>query len=198
VSDLLTLTVLTPVVAGRARYAGVNAISDHGAYHGKKSAEYLELFRAVREAARAEMERVGWVTWPHPCEVQVVRYHRTARMSDCGNLGKAEMDAMAPSTPNQEARDKCAHFPGVYLNDSLVRPYHASVEYDPDGPDRVVIIVRRRYPDIAAVVVPRKHRAVVPKVPRARQPQVASPSARAPKSERMALLGNSASTNDQT
>jgi hypothetical protein len=179
VSDLLTLTVLTPVVAGRARYAGVNAISDHGAYHGRKSSEYLELFRAVREAARAEMERVGWVTWPHPCEVQVVRYHRTARMSDSGNIGKAEMDALAPSTPNQEARDKCAPFPGVYENDSLVRPYHASVEYDPDGPDRVVIIVRRRYPDVAAVVVPRKRRVVVPERPAA---------AIAPKAQRMALL----------
>ncbi len=170
--DALVLCVRTPLFIGedgvqRERYASVNAVSDHGATHGKKSPAYLALFRAVREAARAEMARTGWTTWPHGCEGTIVRYHRTRRMSDSPNIGKAECDSLCPSTPHEERRDRCAPFPGVYLDDKQVHPWHTDVEYDPTGPDRVFIVVRRRFPE--AVDVAPRHR-VKPRTTAAARP----------------------------
>jgi hypothetical protein len=161
VSDVLTITV--PI---EGTYAGVNDVANGWGAKAKSTA-YLTLFRATREAARAEMERVGWETARYACAVEVIRYHRTRQMNDATNLGKCEADAMAPSTPKQEARDKCVPFAGVYANDRLARPYGADVEYDAEGIDRVVIIVRRRFPDVLAVAAakPRTARAARPTPP---------------------------------
>jgi hypothetical protein len=152
--DALRIVVEVPTYEGRdgvyrERYASTNSISDHGQYHGAKSEEYLDLFRRVREAARAEIAATGWSTWPYDCEVSVTRYHRTLRRPDSSNLGKVEVDALAPSVPHEERRDRCEPFLGVYMNDRQARPYHATTEYDPEGPDRVLIVVRRRYMDPA-------------------------------------------------
>lgn len=169
-ADVLVLTVTID-----GAYASANAVSDHGATRGKKSPAYLELFRSVREAARAAMAATGWETAHDPCEVQVVRYHATRRLADAPNLGKVECDALEPSTPHEEERDKCDPFPGVFANDDLVRPYSADVEYDPAGPDRVVVIIRRRFPDVlvADAPAPRRSRRPAP-TPAATEPPSAS------------------------
>jgi len=168
--DLLRIVVPTPIFetkkgALRERYASANAVSDHGRFGGRKSEEYLALFRAVREAARAEMIATAWATWEHDCEVLVVRYHRTLVASDATNLGKVECDALEPSTPLEDRRDGSAPFPGIFLNDRQVRPYSSDTEYDPEGPDRVLITVRRRYPNaiaLAAVQPKRRRKADAP------------------------------------
>jgi hypothetical protein len=89
-------------------------------------------------------------------------------MSDAGNLAKCELDSLRPSTAHEEKRDRCAPFAGVYLDDDQVRPYRSDVEYDPRGIDRIVIVVRRRYPDIDVapapakkIVKPKAHAAIV-------------------------------------
>ena len=157
---------------GRAKYAGVNAIRDAGAYGGRKSAAYLDLFRAVREAARAEMARTGWETWHGTVQFQVVRYHRTRRLVDAPNMGVVEANALRPSTPEEERRDRCDPFPGVYRDDVPARPHSADCAYDPDGTDRVLIICRRRYPDVLPVHAP------PPRPPKATPPAVPRPAAR--------------------
>jgi hypothetical protein len=153
VSDVLVISV--PVDGA---YAGVNDVAA-GWGAAKKSPAYLSLFRDVREAARAEMTRTGWETATYACAVEVVRYYRTLRIGDADGLAKVPIDALSPSTPHQEARDRSAPFAGVWVNDRLARPLRADVEYDPDGEDRLVIVVRRRFPDpLAAEKRPRSAR----------------------------------------
>ena len=137
--DVLWLTI--PL---RGAYASFNALDK---MDRRKSPAYLDLFRDTREAARAEMARIGWTTATFRCEVSVIRYCADRGQKDASNVGKAELDALSPSTAQQHVRDRCATFPGVWRNDSLARPYHADIEYDPAGPDRIVIIIRRRFPD---------------------------------------------------
>ena len=195
--DLLRIVVLTPTFAAsngveRERYASANAISDHGRYGGAKSEEYLALFRAVREAARAEMAAIGWTTWAHGCDATVVRYHRTLVVTDAPNLGKIELDALEPSNAHEDRRDGAAPFAGVFENDRQIRGYHATTEYDPEGPDRVLITVRRRYPDAIGATSTQRPK----KAPRARavaQPRSTPPDSleRAPQArgdERLPVL----------
>jgi hypothetical protein len=138
--DTLTLTVFVD-----GAYASMNAIDR---MDRRKSPAYLDLFRSVREAARLEVERIGWTPAEHFVQAQVVRYVTNLRgfNADAGNIGKCELDALAPSTPAQEQRDRCAPFAGVWTNDRLARPWSADIEFDPAGPDRVVILLRRRFP----------------------------------------------------
>lgn len=143
--DLLTISVAIPTT-----YPTVNHLGRDGMRFGRKSPAYLEVFRAVREAAREEMERVGWTTATSFCEAWIWRYIPDGRVFDVANAGKVELDALAPSTEQQEKRDRCDPFPGVFANDRLVRPWHADVEIDAAGRDRIVIMVRRRHVPIVA------------------------------------------------
>lgn len=40
---------------------------------------------------------------------------------------------------------------GVIANDSLIRPIVKDIQYDPDGVDRIVIVLQRLYPRLADV-----------------------------------------------
>jgi hypothetical protein len=142
-NDVLVVTV---PIAGA--YASMNSLDR---IDRRKSPAYLDLFRDTRELTRRAIEEQGWSTREYFVETQVVRYTRDLRAfnGDAGNIGKAELDALSPSTAQQERRDGCKPFAGVWVNDRLARPYRADIEYDPDGIERVVIIMRRRFPDPA-------------------------------------------------
>lgn len=137
--DVLVITV--PIVGA---YASTN---DVGKIDRRKSPAYKDLFRNTREIARAEMARVGWLPATFNCDVSIVRYTPTLQRRDASNLGKAELDALSPSTAQQILRDRCEPFAGVWTNDELARPFHADVQYDPNGEDRIVVVIRRRFPD---------------------------------------------------
>lgn len=139
--DVLVLTV--PI---NGAYASMNSLDR---IDRRKSPAYLDLFRDTREIARVEMERAGWTTREYYVATEVIRYTRDMRAfnGDASNLGKCELDSVSPSTPKQEARDRCHSFAGVWTNDRFARPYSATIEYDPEGEERVVVILRRRFPD---------------------------------------------------
>lgn len=147
-SDILVIRVATPT-----RYANANHLTNGGFQGARKSPEYIELFRSVREAARVAIDEASWVTATFPCDAQVVRYSPKMRPGDPANLGKAELDALQPSTAIEERRDKCAPFRGVWANDSIAKPFHAMIEYDPAGEDRIYIVVRRRFPEYGVAMV---------------------------------------------
>lgn len=138
-----TITIVVPVVGP---YASTNDVAS-GFGGAKKSSAYLELFRGCRRAAQREVERVGWTPASYRCKVEIVRYTRSRGMKDAGNVGKVELDALSPSTPKQSERDNAPPFAGLWTNDQLARPFTADIEYDPEGMERVVIHVRRRFPD---------------------------------------------------
>jgi hypothetical protein len=120
------------------RYPSVNGMWAQGVRRGRKTPEYHYLFGAVRDAARVEMERVGWVTAVGRVEVHLRRYMVTLLGADPSNLAKCELDAMAPARAGEDP------FPGVYANDRLVRPF-PDIVYDPapDAVDRIAIAVFR-------------------------------------------------------
>jgi hypothetical protein len=144
VPDVLTFTV--PLPSGT--YPSVNHTGGNAARQGKKTPEYHDLFKAVRDIAAIEMERIGWQVAANYCDVTIVRVRADCRLSDASNLSKCEFDAMQPSRPPRYKGDLRAYrhpFPGVFTNDALVVP-HPKVEFDAEGPDRLVIIVRRVFP----------------------------------------------------
>ncbi len=133
VSDVLSLSVPLPTTA----YPSVNSLGGDGFRGGKKTVAYHALFDAVKAAAEAEMARTGWETADFLVDATLVLVTRSARIRDASNCGKCEMDALTAA--------------GVWLDDALARPWRTDCENDPSGPDRVVIVVRRRYP----IIVPR-------------------------------------------
>lgn len=133
--DVIVITAPVP-----GAYPSVNATGRDGFRGGRKTPEYLALFDAVREAAGREMERVGWICAEYLCATTVTFYHTDKRQRDCSNLAKCELDALTTAR--------------VWLDDSLARPVTLETEYDPKGPARVVIIVRRKFPTHIAQVSP--------------------------------------------
>ena len=126
-SDVLVVVALVP-----GAYPTVNHLGKDGQRGGRKSVEYHDLGKAVKDAAEAEIARVGWVTSTYPCAVSFTLYHRTGIFPDVDNIPKCPNDFLAVA--------------GVFTTDKLARPVVVDVEYDPDGPARLVIIVRRRFP----------------------------------------------------
>lgn len=146
-ADVLSFQVLTP----RGVYPSVNHLSLGNHRGGKKTPEYHELMLAVREAARAEMERVGWETADYYVDVYWKRYITTRRQFDAMNGMKCELDAMEPYYPTpEEIACGTRPFLGVYANDSLVRPHPdiPQVDLRPGSVDRIAISVFRLFPSI--------------------------------------------------
>jgi hypothetical protein len=127
-SDALIVTAPVP-----GRYPTVNSLGSDGFRGGKKSIEYHDLFTAVKDNAESEMLRTGWTMATYYCAVSATLYRNTKRKIDAGNLLKCEADALTAA--------------GVWADDYLARPNTLDVEYDPNGESRVVIIIRRRFPD---------------------------------------------------
>jgi hypothetical protein len=126
VADILAFTV--PIEGG---YASVNNIGANMHRAGKKSPEYVRLYRAVYDAAKAEMARIGWETASCECFATVVRYMDSNRSADASNNSKCEFDAM------EEA--------GVWANDCLANPPLLWIRRDFQGPHRVAIAVVKLY-----------------------------------------------------
>ena len=146
-SDVLTISV--PLAS---RYPSVNHLGRDGVRAGRKTPEYHALFAAVKEAAEREIVRTGWTT-AHDCvDTSVVLYRTTQRWQDPQNIGKVELDSLTAAK--------------VWADDHLAKPWHTDIEYDPNGPDRVVIILRRRFTISVAkphpiIVEARKNKAKV-------------------------------------
>lgn len=154
VTDVLAFWV--PTFPGNgSRYPSVNGMWASGVRYGKKTPEYADLFAIVRETAHATMQATGWETATDRVEVHIRRYVPDRRRTDAGNLGKCELDAMAPSRPGE--RD----FPGVYEDDRLVRPF-PDVVYDPtpEAMDRIAIAVFRLFTESLAPKKTRPRAAV--------------------------------------
>jgi len=167
-ADVLSFTIPTP-----ARYASVNHLGGDGRRYGRKSAFAIELATLTREAARAEMERAGWITATWYVEVHWRRYicDRT-RSFDPANALKIELDAMQPWEPSDRERaDGVRPFPGVYANDRLVRPLPDLPQFDttPGAIDRIAMVVFRLFPpplEFDAGVAPTPARPATPKARR--------------------------------
>jgi hypothetical protein len=159
-ADVLSFWV--PTFPGNgSKYPSVNGMWASGVRYGKKTPEYADLFRIVRETAHAVMQATGWETATDRVEVHLKRYVPDRRRTDAGNLGKCEMDSMAPWKPGQPGPES---FLGVYEDDRLVRPF-PDVVYDPtpDAMDRIAIAVFRLFTETPAVRNPR------PRVPAAQR-----------------------------
>ena len=128
-SDVLIVSAPVP-----GAYPTVNTMWAGSSRGGKKSLVYTDLFDAVQRAAEAEIDRTGWTTAAYYCAVSLTLYRNTRREIDCANTSKAELDAMTAA--------------GVWVDDKFARPFLADTEYDPSGESRVVIVVRRRFPDM--------------------------------------------------
>lgn len=130
-SDVLVVTV--PIAA---RYPSVNHTGQDGMRTGRKSPEYRELFAAIKESAEIEMAHFGWSKATDLVHTTIVLYRSTKRRQDAGNVAKCELDALTVA--------------GVWEDDSLAKPVVLDIEYDPSGPDRVVIILRKRRTEAVA------------------------------------------------
>lgn len=138
-SDVLSFVVPT-FPGGGTKYPSVNQLGRDDRRGGRKSSEYLDLFRAVRAAAWEAMKATGWETAEDLVELHLKRYIPDLRRADRSNLGKCEADAMEPGRPGDEQPD----FPGVYRNDHLVRPFPDIVrDLRPGAVDRIAIVVIR-------------------------------------------------------
>ena len=138
-SDALSFEVPT-FPGGGSKYPSVNQLGRDDRRGGRKSSEYLDLFRAVRMAAWDAMKATDWETAEDLVEVHLKRYIPDLRRADRSNAFKCELDAMEPGRRGDESPD----FPGVYRNDSLVRPFPDIVrDLRPGAVDRIAIVVIR-------------------------------------------------------
>lgn len=138
-TDVLAFEVPT-FPGGGSKYPSVNGMWASGVRYGKKTPEYHDLFVAVREAAWAEVKRTGWETAADRVEVHLRRYVTNNRARDAANFGKCELDALSRWNHGQP----CQGFPGVYVDDALVRPF-LDVVIDPreGAVDRIAFAVFR-------------------------------------------------------
>ena len=123
IPDVLVVTALID-----GAYPSVNTMFAGNQRGGRKTPEYRALRAAVMEAAKAEIERTGWVRQSGPCRVWVTRYVPDSRCRDASNIGKCELDALEKV--------------GVYDNDKLCNPVTLGI-VPGGGSDRVVIVVQR-------------------------------------------------------
>ncbi len=162
-SDVLVITV--PIVG---RYASVNALGRDGLAYGRKSAAYRILFEATQTAAEAAIAASGWATATYFVDTQLVLYRSRYRRQDAGNAGKCEFDALTAAK--------------VWTDDSLALPVSLDLELDPSGPDRAVIVLRRRFPPFVGATathpIVREARARRAAAPKPSAPAVAVPPAR--------------------
>jgi hypothetical protein len=130
-ADVLTIQVRTFPDNG-TRYPSANELI--GKMRGHKTAEYHALRKAVAEAARAEMARVGWETATYFCDVYWKRYVINRRTFDASNSGIAELNGLEDA--------------GVVENDRLVRWHPDVPQYDPraGAVDRIAMVIMRTYP----------------------------------------------------
>ena len=124
IPDVLVVTALID-----GAYPSVNTMFAGQSRGGGKTPEYKRLRAAVMEAAKAEIQRTGWVRQSGPCRVWVTRYVPDSRRRDASNLGKCELDALEKV--------------GVYDNDELCNPVTQHIVSPDIPPDRVVIVVQR-------------------------------------------------------
>jgi hypothetical protein len=101
-----------------------------GRRYSAKSNAYKILFRAVVDAAICAREH-GWQTIDTPCDFSVTRYCSDFRVRDAMNLGGCEANALTQGL--------------AWTDDTLGAPAHVDIQIDPDGYDRVLIILRRQY-----------------------------------------------------
>jgi Holliday junction resolvase RusA-like endonuclease len=134
-ADVLVVTVPT-FPEGGGQYPSVNSLGANGWRGGKKTSEYLALYRAVKAEAERQIKATGWVTADYICEVHWKRYTITKRAFDSQNCGKCENDAL------EEA--------GVFANDNLVKWCPDVPQYDPSpgAIDRIAMVVIRLYPPL--------------------------------------------------
>lgn len=138
-SDVLAFEVPT-FPAGGSKYPSVNGMWAQGVRYGKKTPEYHDLFVAVRQAAWEQINATGWETATDRVEVHLRRYVPDHRQRDSSNFGKVEFDAMA----RWKHGEPCVGFPGIYVNDMLVRPFPDVVVDPREGAvDRIAIAVFR-------------------------------------------------------
>jgi len=130
-TDVLSLCIPIP-----GRYPSVNSLGRDGLRFGRKSEEYRALFKAVKEAAEAEMARTGWITATCECLSVIVRYIGDRRRTDAANLAKCEWDALTAA--------------GVWSDDRLANPCHFAIRRDPNGEHRVSIVVVKLHQSINA------------------------------------------------
>lgn len=138
-ADVLSIEVPT-FIDGGSVYPSVNMMWAQGVRYGKKTPEYHDLFVAVREAAWEAIKSTGWETAEERVEVHLRRYVPDYRQRDSSNLGKVELDAMR----RWKNGEPCVGFPGVYVDDNLVRPFPDVVVDPREGAvDRIAIAVFR-------------------------------------------------------
>jgi hypothetical protein len=132
-SDVLTICVQT-FPDGGSVYPSVNHTGRDSHKSGRKTPEYLALFRAIQREAEWQIRECGWDRAEYYVEVHWKRYVTTRRTFDAGNALKCELDAL--------------QYAGVFLNDSLVRPFPDVPQYDPSpgAIDRIVLVVIRTFP----------------------------------------------------
>jgi hypothetical protein len=145
-------SVMIPVPDGP--YPSVNSLGVNGHRAGRKTPQYHELGKSIVEAAHYEMARTGWKQATYPVAGWLIRYTTTRRVLDPSNCGKCELDFLEKA--------------GVVENDTLIRPITKDLQFDPKGPDRIVIILLRLYPraqDVDKVLPLRSGRAGSAKPP---------------------------------
>ena len=135
--DIFTITVPVP----KGTYPSSNNMGGNGFRGGFKTREYKALGQSVLDASIAEMQRIGWDTATYYVSGSITRYQKTRIHSDPSNLGKCECDFLEKA--------------GVVLNDTLIRPIAKDIQYDPDGEDRIVIVLQRLYTRAADTVSPK-------------------------------------------
>ena len=113
------------------------------------------------------MERSGWEMATYDCKGWIVRYITERRILDASNIGKGEMDFLQGA--------------GVVANDSFIRPITKDIQFDPKGPDRIVIVLLRLYPRAQDVdkVFPVRSGSLTPGLPKVKNEL--HPSTKAPR-----------------
>lgn len=113
------------------RYASVNAIGKDGFRGGRKSEPYKAIFKAIKEAAEAEIKRIGWTSTACEHDVTVYRFLPLRLRADASNMGKAELDALTKA--------------GAWPDDRYGNPARYVLRYDAAGPHRISVVIVKLY-----------------------------------------------------
>jgi hypothetical protein len=165
VSDVLSVTV---ELSGNG-YPTKNREGKDGFRGGRKSDVYREVAILVEDAARAEMERIGWTMATCECAGIVMRVVPKRWKSDALNIGTAEANALTAA--------------GVWTDDQACSPAIKYVRYDSEGPHRIVIVVVKLHQPVATeikAIAPRIHKPATPKAAKAKPERIKSASSEIP------------------
>jgi hypothetical protein len=124
--DVLVISI--PLVHGI--YPSRNAENSGSGRYSAKNQSYAKLFATVEAAAREAVNQ-GWKTINTHCDFYVTRYVRDERQRDAANIASCEANGLTRG--------------GAWTDDSLAAPAHFDIQCDPEGEDRISIIIMRRF-----------------------------------------------------